>query len=183
MPIPPFDHNLVLPPHLGNPTDPSQISPYHCTTLELCQRFATSYERKDILKKFLAFRNQLRTHRILNALQWIDGSFLEDIEQQEKRPPRDIDVVTIYSGYDHAFQLKVALVFPEFQDPILAKVNYAVDHYPFDASHSPRTTVEFSRYWALLFSHNRRGVWKGMLSIDLNTPALDIDATTLLNTI
>jgi hypothetical protein len=42
MPIPAFDHNLVLPPHTGDPRDRSDLSPYACTTLELVQRFATS---------------------------------------------------------------------------------------------------------------------------------------------
>ncbi|CAK0770435.1 hypothetical protein CCP3SC1_50035 [Gammaproteobacteria bacterium] len=34
-------------------------------------------------------------------------------------------------------------------------------------------TLEQARYWILLFSHNRLGVWKGMLKIDLNTPKED----------
>src|SRR5688500_6764702 len=56
VPIPPFDSNLVLPPHLGDPTQHSQLTPYPCTTLEVCQRFATSPERILILQGFLTFR-------------------------------------------------------------------------------------------------------------------------------
>ena len=55
-PIPVFDHNLVLPPHLGDPVDRSQLSPYPCTTLNLCQRLGTTAERRAILGKFLDFR-------------------------------------------------------------------------------------------------------------------------------
>jgi hypothetical protein len=40
MPIPPFDLNLVLPPHLGDPTVLDELSPYPCTTVELCARSA-----------------------------------------------------------------------------------------------------------------------------------------------
>ncbi len=33
-----------------------------------------------------------------------------------------------------------------------------------------------TRYWISLFSHNRLGVWKGMLRIALNTPSEDAAA-------
>lgn len=42
---------------------------------------------------------------------------------------------------------------------------------------------EWTRYWAQLFSHNRLGVWKGMLRIDLDTQTDDIAARTELTTI
>jgi len=183
MPIPSFDHNLVLPPHLGDPTVRSDLSPYPCTSLELCQRFATSAHRKTILNNFLQFRDQLRASGLLNGLQWLDGSFLEDIEQQEGRPPRDMDVVTIYWGYDIPFQQNLVTSVPEFWDPQLSKASLLLDHYPFDAGYSPLRTVEMSRYWAQLFSHNRKGVWKGMLSIQLNTPADDTAAMAHLQTV
>ena len=51
-PIPVFDHNLVLPPHLGDPVDRAQLSPYPCTTLDLCQRLGTTPERRAIIGKF-----------------------------------------------------------------------------------------------------------------------------------
>ena len=177
MPIPQFDHNLVLPPHLGNPASPVDLSPYHCSTLELCQCFSTSKERRDILANYLNFRNRLRTNGMAqNAIKCLDGSLLEDIEQQQKRAPRDLDLLTIYWGYDLQFQQNLVAAVPEFNDPSLAKQNLKLDHYPFDASYSPLKTVELSRYWAQLFSHNRNGVWKGMLSIPLNTPTDDLAA-------
>jgi hypothetical protein len=116
----------------------------------------------------------------LDAVQWLDGSFLEDIESQEGRPPRDLDVVTIYWGYSKPFQENLAKSFPEFQDPQFSKKNSLLDHYPFDASHSPWLTVKMSRYWIQLFSHTRKGVWKGMLALDLNTPTADESALTYL---
>lgn len=170
MAIPDFDHNLVLPPHLGDPTAQGDLSPYPCTTVELVDKFATSPERKAILQGFLDFRARLRSEGLIsNAFQWIDGSFLENIELSANRPPADIDVVTVYWGYDIPFQTNLINSFPEFAYPSLAKSSYSVDHYPFDASSNPQETVEYSRYWALLFSHNRQGVWKGMLRIDLDT--------------
>lgn len=74
----------------------------------------------------------------------------------------------------------MAGAFPAFGSPRLSKANYSIDHYPFDAGFAPEKTVEFSRYWELLFSHNRLGVWKGMLKIDLETPANDLAARTTL---
>ena len=97
-PIPAFDHNLVLPPHLGEPTQPDHFSPYPCTTLQLCERLATTPERRRILGRILDFRERLQTEGLLTGFQWLDGSFLEDIEQRDGRPPRDLDVVTVYMG-------------------------------------------------------------------------------------
>jgi len=180
-PIPSFDHNLVLPPHLGNPTIPADVSPYKCTSLELCERFSTSTKRIEILKGFISFRDKLQTHGIINGLQWLDGSFLEDVEIREQRSPNDLDLVTIYWGYDLTFQAKLIQNFPEFADSNLSKKDYLLDHYPFDAWHSPEATVDLSRYWVQLFSHNRDAVWKGMLQIPLNTPTKDAQALQLLN--
>lgn len=175
-PIPNFDHNLVLPPHLGDPTNPRQLSPYPCTTVDLCQRLGTTAERRVILGKLLDFRQRLRAAGLANGFQWLDGSFLEDIETKESRPPKDLDVVTVYWGYDLPFQVQLHTTFPEIANPALSKSNYSLDHYPFDAGYNPALTLEQTRYWILLFSHNRLGVWKGMLKVELNTPAEDAAA-------
>jgi hypothetical protein len=175
-PIPDFDYNLVLPPHLGDPVERGQLSPYPCTTVDLCQRLGTTPERRVILGKFLDFRDRLRAEGLVNGFQWLDGSFLEDVEARENRPPKDLDVVTVYWGYDRAFQLNLLARFPEVAHPARAKANFALDHYPFDAGYSPEFTLDQTRYWILLFSHTRLGVWKGMLKIELNTPAEDAAA-------
>lgn len=180
-PIPDFDHNLVIPPHLGNPAVFTDLSPYPCTTLELCIKLGSSPKRKEILRGYLEFREKLYNFGLLNGFQWLDGSFLEDVETRELRPPNDLDIVTIYWGYDITFQNNLVVSFPEFADSQLAKKTYSVDHYPFDAGHSPKVTVDYARYWVQLFSHNRDAVWKGMLQISLNTPNDDKQALALLN--
>jgi hypothetical protein len=176
MPIPPFDHNLVIPPHLGDPTSLGQLSPYPCTTVELCQRFGSTEERRAILGKFLDFRERLNQEGLTNGFQWLDGSFLEDVESRENRAPRDLDVVTVYWGYNLAFQQNLQLRFREFASSVQSKATYSLDHFPLDAGYSPDATLESTRYWILLFSHNRSGVWKGMLRIELNTPVEDTAA-------
>ena len=180
-PIPDFDHNYVLPPHLGDPTNPDDVSPYKCTSLEFCEKFATSVERAIILKGFLLFRAQLNNYGLLDGFQWLDGSFLEDVETKENRSPNDLDLVTIYWGYDIAFQIDLITRFPDFRDAILSKQNYKLDHYAFDAGYSPDFTVDYTKYWVQLFSHNRDRVWKGMLQIALNTPIDDTLALQFLN--
>jgi hypothetical protein len=175
-PIPDFDHNLVIPPHTGDPRDLSQLSPFHCTSLDLCRKLGNTPERREILENFLDFRDRLRGEGLTQGFQWLDGSFLEDIEAREGRAPRDLDLVTIYWGYDLGFQAALFGRFPEFATPSMAKAAYSLDHYPFDAGFNPLQTVEMTRYWAQLFSHNRLGVWKGMLKIDLDTPVEDAAA-------
>jgi hypothetical protein len=103
----------------------------------------------------------------------LPGSFLEDIETSENRAPNDLDLVTVYWGYDLSFQERLRNSFPEFASPYLSRQNYSLDHYPFDAGHHPTFTVEQSRYWILLFSHNRLGVWKGMVRLEIDTPDED----------
>jgi hypothetical protein len=175
-PIPPFDHNLVVPPHMGDPVDRSQLSPYPCTTVDLCERLGTTPERRLILGKYLDFRDRLRGEGLTDGFQWLDGSFMEDVETREGRSPRDLDVVTVFWSYDEAFQTGLIGRFPEFASPRQSKAVFSLDHYPFDAGYDPMVTMEQTRYWILLFSHNRDGVWKGMLKIDLNTPHQDAQA-------
>ena len=40
-----------------------------------------------------------------------------------------------------------------------------------------------TRYWIQLFTHNRLGVWKGILRLELNTAEIDQEALTYLNNI
>lgn len=183
MPIPSFDHNNVVPPHLGDPTERSHLSPYPCTILELCHAFSFSKPRISILQKFVAFRQQLTALGVLYGFQWLDGSFLENIEASEKRPPKDLDVVTFYGGLSIEQQTIIRGSFPEFSNPALSKAKFQLDHYAVDFTFSPIVTVEQTRYWLQLFTHNRNGIWKGMLSIPLNTPIDDQHAMDYLTSL
>jgi hypothetical protein len=61
----------------------------------LVQRFAASRERLDILRGLLEYRAALGAIGIVQGFQWLDGSFVEDVEVTKGRPPSDIDVVTL----------------------------------------------------------------------------------------
>jgi len=179
--IPKFDHNNVIPPHLGNPTKREDLSPYQCTTLELCQTFGTTKERVVILKGLLEFRKKMSDFGIVQGFQWLDGSFTEDIEKSEKRPPNDLDLVTFFGGLSINDQKHIKANFLEFTNATVAKGSYKLDHYPVDYSYSPDVTVEMTRYWIQLFTHNRLGVWKGILRLELNTTDIDKLALEHLN--
>lgn len=182
MPIPNFDHNNVLPPHLGNPTSPNEVSPYHSTILELCQRFATSTERIEILKGLIYFRIEAINHGITNGFQWIDGSFSENIEQSEGRAPNDIDVVSFVGHITKSIEFDIERNFEAFINTERSKVDYKVDHYPVVFDINPMITINATKYWIQLFSHNRNGVWKGIIELPLyDNPKLDNEALFFLN--
>ncbi len=181
MPIPEFDQILnVLPPHLGDPRLPADHSPYPCMMPELCQRFGTSDRRREILEGFLALRAKLFDMG-LRGFQWLDGSFLEDIEAQGNRDPEDIDVVTFIAdplAYDELNRLIDEHSW--LKEPNELKRTYHVDHFLVPLGTEPRHLVAHVRYWYGLFSHRRDGVWKGMLAVDLMDPSEDTAATQLL---
>jgi len=170
--IPAFDHNGVLPPHLGNPIQRSDMSPYPVTAKEIVTRFGSSKERRQILSGFLQLRNDLRADG-LKGFQWVNGSFVQDVETIEKRPPKDIDVVSFVIapvGFAPAIPLQAWLL------PGTAKTTYKVDHYVVDLATHGHALVDHARYWSGLFSHTRMGVWKGMLRVELDPADDDADA-------
>lgn len=185
MPIPDFDHNDVLPPHVGDPRKRDELTPFPASSEEVCQRFATSTERIAILAGWLDFRKELTDLGITAGFQWLDGSFLENVESSEGRPPNDLDVVTFFSlpaGVAPAALLATLQSrLPEFFDRTSCKARFKLDHFPIHLGAPGPALVDSTRYWAGLFSHNRNNVWKGMLRVELNTPASDTSAGKLLN--
>jgi hypothetical protein len=182
MPIPAFDTILnILPPHLGDPREPAHLSPYVCTVEELCDRFATSAPRKNILEGFLNLRGDMSALGI-QGFQWLDGSFLEDIESQEGRSPNDIDVVSFISAPHIPIDLFAIIgPRPELWKPAQTKAKYSVDHYFVPLGSDPSLLIDTAKYWYGLFSHRRAdGAWKGMATVDLVHPANDAAARMLL---
>lgn len=183
--IPPFDHNNVLPPYQGNnPTIKGCFSPYKSEILEFCQYFATNPERIEILKGFVKFRLECLKYGIQCGSQWIDGSFVENVEKSQNRAPHDIDVVTMFALTDLRMQVVIPKVFPAFVNTSLSKAQYMVDHYPCLVNENPFRTIEYVKYWNQLFGHNRAGVWKGMVELPLyNDDNKDKQALNFLNSL
>ena len=92
--IPAFNHSYVLPPFEGERMISAHSSPYVVTSSELVQRFAASEARRAVLDGLLHYRSELRGLGFLQGFQWLDGSFVEDVEAREGRAPGDIDLVT-----------------------------------------------------------------------------------------
>jgi len=156
--LPPLDPEL--------PTSP-QRSPYPVSLLDVVMRFSTSPERRRVLAGFLGYRATLHRMGVCQGFQWLDGSFLEDVETLERRSPRDMDVVTF---------LRTPADFTPTEDDIVvldnAKVQFHVDAYFVELDElSPDVVVAQSAYWYSMWSHRRNQAWKGFLQIDLAATA------------
>lgn len=163
---------MVLPPYTGSdPTVPATMSPYSATMHEFSLQFATSPARVAILEGLLNYRAALRNVGIVNAFQWLDGSFVEDVEQARGRPPADIDVVTFGVCPRFADQAALRVWMAANQrllDPRQAKQHYSCDAYVVDLGKRPDLLVNDTRYWFGLFSHQRAtALWKGMVQVPL----------------
>lgn len=172
--IPQFTQSGVLPPFaLGqDPTVPSAVSPYKTSLLDFVKHFSTSEERRHILRGFLNYRIELKAFGVINGHQWIDGSFVENIESTQNRPPNDIDLVTfghrpnhllIQNDWSEAVNQRLDLFLSSH-----SKNTYQCDAYFVDLSLPPEVIVSNTAYWFGLFSHRRDSfIWKGMLEISL----------------
>lgn len=167
MTIPDWDVEGVLPPFDASaPTSRSGRSPFDATLVELVERFATSEERIDILRGLLEFRASLHRLGYVAGFQWIDGSFSEDVERIEARPPRDVDVVSFVRA-----PILTDQVAPEAEtalDHHAAKERFRVDGYFVELDLLSREQlVEQATYWYGLWSHRRSQCWKGFVRVDL----------------
>lgn len=176
MNILPWNATGVLPPVMPDvPGNSTERSPYITDLPALISRFSTSPERIHILDGFLRFRRALHQAGIVSGFQWLDGSFLENVEALENRPPRDIDVVnfvdlsgmdqhTLISGHNDLF------------DHAQAKQKYALDAYFMQIGGAlDQNAVRRVSYWYSMWSHRRNGLWKGFVQVDL-APTQDTDA-------
>ncbi len=168
----------IRPNALGHSPD---RSPYLTSLSEVVDRFSTSPERLEILTGFLAYRRDLHSAGLIEGFQWLDGSFLEDVENQRGRPPQDIDVVTYFKIPVGMSQLSLMPLAGHLFKSSLTKPKYKVDAFALplgevlEARH-----VEMISYWYSMWSHRRDDyLWKGFVQIDLS-PAEDAPAATLL---
>src|SRR5258708_2379253 len=97
---------------------------------EICSQFATSIRRKEILEGFLKLRKEFLDLGV-QGFQWLNGSFLEAVELQERRPPRDIDVVCFAANPADPVALHglIGSKKPELLDHDKVKATFSVDHF------------------------------------------------------
>jgi hypothetical protein len=185
-PIPPFTSSGVLPPFVGlDPTQFAGRAPYLTGLLDLVDRFATSAARKEILEGYLDHRDKL-LNLGFTGHQWLDGSFMEDIETTAGRDPSDIDVISFITPPPHlignVLQLRgLTLTNPNVFIARLSKQTYKTEAYFVSAYLDSRSLISQTAYWFGLFSHRKTdSVWKGLLEVPLQPALTSVDARALL---
>jgi hypothetical protein len=169
--IPPFNLSNVLPPYTGTkPTERASCSPYRIKTSELVSRFATSSDRIRLLNGLLDLRQALRGVGIVSGEQWIDGSFVENVEVIRGRAPGDVDVVTFAARpvLDDVRWRQTINANLDIFDSKRAKSKFGCDHYFLDTLKRPELLIADTTYFYGLFSHQRASaLWKGMLALPI----------------
>lgn len=173
--IPTLNQSGVLPPFIPGslPSDINSMAPYKATLLDIAERFTSSLDRKDIFSGLVSYRAELRRAGITSGFQWIDGSFVEDVETTRGRSPQDVDIITFA---DRPFEYLDNQNWQSFVNsrldlflPDISKERYRCDAYFVDMSLPPVFLVNQTKYWFGLFSHQRETyLWKGMLEVPLS---------------
>ena len=146
----------VLPPYPGRTSaEKALVSPYEVDISDVILRYAFSAERVEILTGLLNYRKALAGLGIVQGFQWLDGSFVEDVETTRSRPPGDIDVVTFAHRTSPDFQTWNNLIRSNLHvfDPVQAKAHFKCDAYFVDLSLDAELLVSDTAYWFNLFSH------------------------------
>lgn len=181
MTIPAWNAAGVLPSIMPDaPGNSPERSPYVTELSVLVDRFSTSPERISILDGLLRFRAALHQAGIVSGFQWLDGSFLEDVETLEGRSPRDMDVVNFLNLMGLDQQMLITQHGALF-DQAKTKQAYAMDAYFVQIGGVfEKNAVRRVSYWYSMWSHRRNGLWKGFVQVDLD-PAQDATARAILN--
>lgn len=151
------------------------MSPYEANLQEFVVHFATSLERVAILRGLLSYRREFRLIGVVDGWQWMDGSFVENVEALRSRAPADIDLVTFSRvPGDAAEKRRVVLANMNLFDRAQTKALYKCDAFFVDLDKKPELLVDDSRYWFGLFSHQRdTALWKGVIKVPLQAQAND----------
>ena len=169
--LPPFtlwDSDGFIPPIGSSDSTSSNRSPYYVSMYELVEDFGHTQARQRLLNGFLDYRAELREAGLVRGFQWVNGSFLEDVETREMRDPDDIDVVTFFHLPDGHNEETLYHAHQSIFDQSATKSKYAVDsHYVCLNTERMEYIINGSTYWYSLWSHTREGRWKGYLRIDL----------------
>lgn len=182
--IPAWTMAGVLPPIRPGQSGHSQDrSPYCVPLWEVVEQFAFSPKRTKILQGLLDYRAALHQLGLVSGLQWLDGSFMEDVETLESRSPKDVDVVTYFYLPNGESQATLLAKAGNLLSNSHVKATYSVDAYPFVLGESASAQhVRQISYWYSMWSHRRDGMWKGFIQVDLD-PQEDIAAGRVLSAI
>lgn len=171
--IPGFTLSGVLPPFVGA-SPAAGISPYATTIGEVAQRLVSNKRRLALLCGLIALRRELADLGIREGVQWIDGSFCERCEENRRRPPGDIDLVTLFfRPADKTNEETFNALVQANQHLFLAahaKARFGCEAFYVDLSVPQLNLLPQVTYWFGLFTHQRESnQWKGLLQISLDT--------------
>ncbi|MGN7612591.1 DUF6932 family protein [Magnetococcales bacterium HHB-1] len=169
--IPDFNTQGLIPPYISKSKTGDTCSPYKVCIMNLVKRFAPiSSKRAYLLQGLLQFRAKLRQCGFLNGYQWIDGSFVENVEYCRERPPKDIDLVTFFclsqlnaEGLKYSYGEKYNYIRGE----------YHCDTFWVNLELERADLIELVTFWFGFYSHTRTEQHKGLLQLDLDTVDAD----------
>lgn len=181
IPIPDWDERHLLPADLPPHWEGS---PYRANLTEVIARFGHTAERRRLLAGLIRYRRTLRSIGFTRGFQWIGGSFVDDVETREGRPPNDIDTFFFLHsppGIEHELQLVTFLAeHAQLFDKAYTKPNFLCDGgiLPLDGrwfAHSAESHVLKIAEHAQLYSRARSNEIRGF--IQLGFESLDDDRT------
>lgn len=177
-----------MPPFLGADETTHTRSPYLVTMGELAAALGSTPQRRQLLRNLIAYRAVIAGDGYQSGIQFVDGSFVENIEVTASRPPSDIDVFSILDApakyqSDPAAWAATGLPFwqKEVSDRDRNKTRFSLDTYAdLFQEMAPLGLIDSVIYWYSLFSHQRTTLaWKGFAALVLD-PAGDQVALTAL---
>ena len=155
-----------------DPCDPTSFdrSPYRASLVDVVERFGNSAVRCELMAGLLDFRAALHAAGLVSGFQWLNGSFVEDVESSRGRAPGDIDVVTFFYVPEGHTRESLVRDFPGAFDKISARLDFNVDSYFVGLNQTnAETVVSLSAYWYGLWSHTKERLrWKGFVEVDLD---------------
>ncbi|WP_054004792.1 DUF6932 family protein [Cypionkella psychrotolerans] len=185
MAIPEFAPHGALPPYVdGNPTSRRARSPYSASIFEVVERFCTSPHRAKLLTGLNEYRKHLHQGGFISGTQWVDGSFVKNVELTLKRDPKDIDIITLFNrpikyqvqptkwDSDYETHLHGAYFHTKRMKPI-----YLCDTYGIDLDVGQMSLIRDTTYWMGLFT-DIRGSFnkKGIVEIPLASDPMEFSA-------
>jgi hypothetical protein len=88
----------LLPPFVGVDATTEQRSPYWTNMPELAAALGTTPLRRQLLRNLIAYRQILNAEGYTSGIQFVDGSFVENVEAHSGKQPGDIDVFSILNA-------------------------------------------------------------------------------------
>jgi hypothetical protein len=178
----------MLPPTIGDDPTTADRSPYFVTMLDFVRTFATSGERKALLRNLIAYRDLIAADDYQSGIQFLDGSFVENVEATRGRAPKDIDIFSMLHApqkYLADMSLWQSHGFPfwssEIADLKKNQERFSLDTYALLIEEAPLgVMLQQVMYWNSLFSHQRETfAWKGFVAVSFDR-AQDAEALALI---